>query len=164
MYCCGDPTVKTVSGEVFSKLGKDMENYVYTDMWAGPPKYDGTYDVDDSVTALIRTSGPVITVNGAWAQNIGENEQYIDFMGDKGGIRLQYGGDFTVYTTQHGSLVEYKPEFRSNNMFETEINSFIDCIKTGEKLPSHIDKAVITAKIMQGIYDSSDAHREVEIQ
>ena len=63
---------------------------IYTDMWAGPPKYDGTYDVDDSVTALIRTSGPVITVNGAWAQNIGEEDRYIDFMGDKGGIRLQY--------------------------------------------------------------------------
>ena len=55
MYCCGDPAIKTVSGETFCKLGKDMKNYVYTDMWAGPPKYDGTYDVDDSVTALIRT-------------------------------------------------------------------------------------------------------------
>ncbi len=94
MYCLNDPKPLTVSGETFCKLGKDMEGYVYRDMWAGPPQYDGVYDVDDSVTALIRTEGPVFTVTGAWAQNIDEDDKYIDFMGDKGGIRLQYGGDF----------------------------------------------------------------------
>lgn len=55
MYCCGDPKVKTVTGEAFCELGKDMKGYAYTDMWAGPPKYDGTYDVDDSVVGMIRT-------------------------------------------------------------------------------------------------------------
>ena len=59
--------------------------------------------------------------------------------------------------------MEYKPEFNTTNMFENEINAFVNCVKTGEKLASHIDKAIITAKIMQGIYDSSDAHREVVI-
>lgn len=162
MYCCGDPEIKTVSGETFCKLGKDMENYVYRSMWAGPPQYDGIYDVDDSVTGLVRTSGPVITVHGAWAQNIDENETYIDFMGDKGGIRLQYGKDFTVYTQEHGALVKYKPEFEMRNHFENEINAFIDCIKTGEKLPSHIDTVVITAKMMQALYDSADQHKEVQ--
>jgi len=43
------------------------------------------------VTGMIRTSGPVITFNGAWAQNIGEEEMFIDFMGDKACIRLHYG-------------------------------------------------------------------------
>lgn len=161
MYCCGDPRPVTVSGETFSRLGRDMEGYVYRDMWAGPPKADGIYDVEDSVTGLIRTEGPVITLHGAWAQNIGEDEMYIDFMGEKGGIRLQYGADFKVYTTKCGALVEYKPEFKSNNHFENEINAFIDCMKTGKKLPSHIDTNVITAQIMQAIYDSAENHREI---
>lgn len=151
----------TVSGETFSKLGRDIEGYVYRDMWAGPPKADGVYDVEDSVTGLIRTEGPVITLHGAWAQNIGEDEMYIDFMGDKGGIRLQYGADFKVYTTKCGALVEYKPEFKSNNHFENEINAFIDCMKTGEKLPSHIDTNVITAQIMPATYDSAESHHEI---
>ena len=162
MYCCGDPKPVTVTGEAFCKLGRDMKNYAYKSMWAENTKnVDGTYDVDDSVTALIRTEGPVITLNGAWAQNIGDSETNIDFMGDKGGIRLQYGADFKVYTTKHGALVEYKPEFKMSNHFENEINAFVDCIKTGSKLPSHIDTNVITARIMQAIYDSSDSHREV---
>ena len=163
MYCCGDPKVKTVTGEAFCELGKDMKGYAYTDMWAGPPKYDGTYDVDDSVTALIRTAGPTITVNGAWAQNIGESETYIDFMGDKAGIRLQYGADFKVYTAEHGALIEYKPEFKQRNHFENEINAFVDCVRTGEKLPSHIDTVIITAKMMQAIYDSSEQHKEITL-
>ncbi len=164
MYCTGDPAPKTVSGEVFCKLGKDMPNYVYRKMWAENTKdLNGTYDVDDSVTALIRTAGPVITVNGAWAQNIGESETYIDFMGDKGGIRLNYGGNFTYYTSEFGSLVSYTPEYNTTNMYENEINAFLDCIKTGEKLASHVDTAVITAKMMEAIYDSAEKHEEVKL-
>ena len=161
MYCCGDPRVFSVTGEVFSKLGRDMKNYAYTSMWAGPPNYNGTYDVDDSVTAMIRTAGPTITVNGAWAENIGTSEQFIDFIGDKAGIRLQYGGDFTVYTAEHGSLVEYTPKFTKRDMFQREIDSFIDCIETGEKLPSHIDTNIVTSQMMQAIYDSAKQHREI---
>lgn len=161
MYCCGDPEPRTVSGEAFSKLGSPIEDYVYTNMWAGPPNAEGTYDVDDSVTALIRTEGPVITLNGAWAQNIGEDEMFIDFIGSKAGIRLAYGSDFTVYKTEYGSLVKYKPVFKMNNHFQSEIDAFVDCIETGEKLPSHIDTAILTSKIMQAIYDSSEQHREV---
>jgi predicted dehydrogenase len=94
-------------------------------MWAGPRAPGGTYDVDDSVTALVRTKGPVLTVHGAWAQNIGESETYIDFMGDKAGIRLQYGGGFTLYTVEDGALVTYKPDFPMSDMFQNEIDSFV---------------------------------------
>ena len=164
MYCCGDPKPLTVSGEAFSKLGVNMRNYAFTDMWAGPPKYDGVYDVDDSVTALVRTAGPTITVHGAWAQNIGENEMYVDFMGTEAGIRLQYGKEFKVYTAENGALVEYQPVFKATDMFQNEIDAFIDCIKTGKKLPSHIDTVIITARIMQAIYDSAESHREIVLE
>ena len=84
-------------------------------------------------------------------------------MGDKGGIRLNYGGNFTYYTAEFGSLVSYTPEFEMSNMFENEINAFIDCIKAGEKLPSHIDTVAITARMMQAIYDSAEKHEEVKL-
>ena len=73
-YCIGQTQVNTVSGVTHSVLGKDMQNYTFIDMWAGPPDYSGTYDVEDFVSGLIRTSGPTISLNGAWAQNIGESE------------------------------------------------------------------------------------------
>ena len=130
-------------------------------MWAGPPKLDGIYDLEDSVTGLIRTEGPVITINGAWAQNIGEEDMYIDFIGDKAGVRLHYGEDFEVYTAEHGALISYKPDFTMRNHFENEINAFVDCIESGKKLSSHIDTVIITAKILQAIYDSAEQHKEI---
>ncbi len=162
MYCTGDPKAKTVSGETFCKLGKDMPNYVYKDMWSEVTKdLNGTYDVDDFVTAFIRTSGPTITINGSWAQNIGIADSYIDFLGTKAGIRLIYGGDFTVWGVKDGKLTEEKPAFEKNNAFNAELRAFVDCVRSGEKLPSHIDRNILTSKIMQGIYDSSMADREI---
>ncbi len=161
MYCCGDPVPLTVSGETFSRLGRGIEDYVCLNMWAGPRVPGGTYDVEDSVTALIRTSGPVISVHGAWAQNIGIKEQYIDFMGDKAGIRLDYGGGFTVYKAEDGALITEKPEFTMSDMYQNEIDAFIRSLQTGEKISSHIDTVIITAKVMQAIYDSSEKHREI---
>ena len=163
MYCLGDPRPVTVSGQTYSVLGRDMKNYSYLDMWAGPPDYSGVYDVEDFVTALIRTEGPTINLNGAWAQNIGVNEMYIDFLGDQAGIRLQYGKDFRIYSAKYGSIIESIPKFNSTDHFQNEIDSFIRCIQTGEKLPSHIDYAIITARIMQAIYDSSDHRAEISL-
>ena len=164
MYCCGDPKVKTVTGETFCKLGKDMENYVYTDMWAGPPQYDGTYDVDDSVTGMVRTSGPVITINGAWAQNIGEEDRYIDFMGDKGASACSTArtSPSTPRRTTPWSVIP--PNSRPAICSKNEIDGFINCIKTGEKLPSHIDTVIVTAQMMQAIYDSAEQHREIVLE
>ncbi|MEG1742577.1 MAG: Gfo/Idh/MocA family oxidoreductase [Clostridia bacterium] len=164
MYCMGDPAAKTVSAKAFSKLGVDMKNYVYEGMWAEDTKnVNGTYDVDDFITGFVRTDGPTITFNGAWAQNLGISESYIDFIGTKAGARLNYGGDFTVYTTACGGLVDFKPKFTPNQHFETEIDSFIRCIKTGEKLPSHIDTVIVTAKMMQAMYDSSAQGKEITL-
>ncbi|MDR0269743.1 Gfo/Idh/MocA family oxidoreductase [Paenibacillus sp.] len=163
MYCAGDPQPKTVSGQAYSKLGKDMPNYAYLNMWAGPPNLEGSYDVDDFVTAMIRTEGPSITVNGAWAQNIGVDEMYIDFLGDKAGIRLQYGKEFTLYSAKHGSLLESTPKYLQNNAYQEEIDQFIAGIHSGEKLPSHIDTVILSSQIIEAIYHSSEEGREISL-
>ncbi|GGF61666.1 oxidoreductase [Paenibacillus albidus] len=161
MYCLGDPLPMTVSGQTYSKLGLDIPDYSYINMWAGPPNYSGTYDVDDFVTALIRTEGPTISLNGAWAQNIGSEEMYIDLLGSKAGIRLQYGKGFKVYGAKDGVLLETTPTYKSDEMFQDEIDSFLECIRTGEKLASHIDTVILSSRIIQGIYDSSELNREI---
>ena len=130
-------------------------------MWAGPPKYDGTYDVDDSVTALVRTAGPVITVHGAWAQNINENECYIDFMGDKGGIRLHYGKDFEWWTVEDGTLMKKQPLYKIPDMYQKEDEAFLAAIETGEHTKTHIDNILESAKLLQALYDSAEQKKEL---
>lgn len=163
MYCCGDPKAKTVSAEKFCKLGNPIEDYTYVNMWARPTITGGICDVEEGITGMVRSEGPVITFNGAWAQNIGEEEMFIDFIGDKAGIRLTYGGDFVLYGTENGMLTKVEYSAKGSQMFENEINAFIDCIKSGEKLPSHIDTNIVTAKLMDAIYRSAETHREVEL-
>lgn len=163
MYCCGDPKTKTVSAETFTKLGSPIRDYVYVDMWAGPETPDGIYDVEEGVTGMIRTEGPIVTFNGAWAQNIAENEMFIDFMGTKGGARLQYGQEFTLYSTKNGMLTTTKFKGQEKPMFQEEIDAFVDCVESGKKLVSHIDTNIITAKMMDAIYRSANEHKEVEL-
>lgn len=161
MYCCSDPKPLTVSGNAFCRLGKNMKEYVYKNMWAGPPDYNGRYDVDDSVTALIRTEGPTITLNGAWAQNIDHEEMFIDFLGDKAGIRLNYGSDFEIFGVKDGQLFNEKPDYDRTNSYSCEINAFVDNVINGGKLQSSIDNVIPSARILQAIYDSSDNNREI---
>ena len=163
LYCLGDPKLLTASGEAFCKLGKDMKNYTYTSMWAEDTKNveTGIYDVDDSVTGLVRTEGATLSFNGAWAQNIGVNETFIDFMGDKGGVRLQYCGKYTYYTARDGMLIEEKPDYVLNGMHHDEVIDFVECVRKGERNRNDIKYAVGTSKILQAIYDSSATHREI---
>jgi len=164
MYCLDDPAVKTVSGKGFCKLAKNMREYEYTGMWAENTKnLDGVYDVDDFVTGFIRTEGSTITLNGAWAQNIGETETYIDFIGTKAGIRLKYGGDFQLYKIENGELKPHTFDYPKWDMFQKEIDSFVDTVKTKQKLASNIDKAVITTRMMQALYDSSEQEKEIAL-
>ncbi|MCL2300959.1 MAG: Gfo/Idh/MocA family oxidoreductase, partial [Firmicutes bacterium] len=164
LYCCGEPKPLTASGEAFCRLGKNIKDYTYLSMWASRTKAaEGVYDVDDSVTGLVRTAGPVITLHGAWAQNIGESDTYIDFMGDKGGIRLDYCGEFVYYTAQDGALVRTSPKLPKSDMYETEINSFVDSVLTRVPNQAYIDNTIQASKIIDGIYRSSEGHVEVAI-
>ena len=164
LYCLGDPTPLTCSGEAFCKLGKDMKNYVCTGMWASDTVNleSGTYDVDDFVSGFVRTSGASISFNGAWAQNIGKSECFVDFIGTKAGIRLDYGGKFTIYGTKGDMLTETIPDYASKGFdYEGEVHSFVQSVLTRKPNQACIDNAVITSKLMDALYRSSEEHREI---
>ena len=162
LYCLGDPEPKSVSAAAFSKLGCDIENYKYRYMWSEDTKdVNGVFDVDDSVTALIRTEGPVISLHGSWAQNIEEREQFLDFIGTEAGIRLNYCGDFRMFSVKDGEFVTEEWVTPESDMYRDEISTFLNAVRTGEDTRANIDYAIKTSKIMQGIYDSSDEGREI---
>jgi predicted dehydrogenase len=161
-YVLGEHTkARTVSGATYGELGSQIQDYTYTSMWAGPPKRDGTFNVDDFVTGLIRTTGPTISLNGAWAQNIGENAMFIEFLGSKAGVKLQYGGDFKLYSTKNGMLLESETKFESQNMFEEEIKSFLTSVSENKKDRGNIDYIMTTTKVLDALYESSTVGREV---
>ncbi len=162
-YCINPDRVLSVSSNTYSELAKNMEEYAFEDMWAGPPNYNGVYDVEEFVTGLIRTTGPTINFNGAWAQNIGESAMFIEFLGDKGGIKLQYGGNFTFYTSKNGVLYEIVPAYPVSDMFYDEIDSFLKSSAENRKDRANIDNILITSQVMDAIYESAQLDREVTL-
>lgn len=160
-YCIGQPKIKTVSGEIHSVLGTPLEEYAFIDMWAGPPDYGGVYDVEDFVTGLVRTEGPTLSLNGAWAQNLGETAMFVEFLGDKAGVKLQYGGDFKVYSARNGVLFETAPTFSKADMFYDEIDSFIQSTRQTVKDRANIDNVLITSEVMEALYQSSALGKEI---
>lgn len=165
LYCLGEPRPLTCSGEAYGKLGSAMKDYVYTSMWAEDTKdTDGVFDVDDFVTGFVRTEGASITFTGAWAQNIGERECFVDFLGTKAGIRMQYGGKFVMWSTMGDMLTKVEPDYSSTGFdYAAEIKSFVESHLSGVPNQAHIDRAIVTSEIMDALYRSSEEHREVKL-
>ena len=160
LYILGGAELKSVSANTYCEMAKDMKAYKYTGMWAEETKRieDGVNDVDDFVTGFIRTNKASISFNGAWAQNIAKRDTYIDFLGDKGGVRLDYCGHFTFFKDD---LTEERPEFDIPDMYYREDSDFLDACETGRRNRSHISEILESAKLLDAIYQSADEKREI---
>lgn len=160
LYILGSPDLKTLTANAYNEMAKDIKSYTYKSMWAEDTMNpEGTNDVDDMVTGFIRTSGSSISFNGAWAQNIGKGEAFIDFMGDKGGARLDYGRKFTFWSGD--TLESFEPEYDIPNMYLCEDEAFFESCKTGEKNRSHIDNILNSMRLLDTLYQSAEQGKEI---
>ena len=165
LYILGSPKLKTVTCDAYNEMAKDMKAYNYPvgTMWAEDTKdiENGVNDVDDFITGHVRTDKASISFNGAWAQNVKKNDMYIDFMGDKGGARLTYGGLFEFYD---GATLETKAEeYEIPNAYLKEDIAFLDSIDTGVKDKNHIDYILESMKLLDNLYKSAELKKEIEL-
>jgi predicted dehydrogenase len=162
LYILGSPDLKTLTANAYNEMAKDIKSYTYKSMWAEETMDpEGTNDVDDMVTGFIRTSGSSISFNGAWAQNIGKGEAFIDFMGDKGGARLDYGRRFTFWSGD--TLESFEPEYDIPNMYVREDEAFFESCTTGEKNRSHIDNILNSMRLHDTLYQSAERGEEIRL-
>ncbi len=161
LYALGGAKLKNVTCDAYCEMAKDMKSYKYTGMWAEDTKdiENGTKDVDDFISGYVRTDKASISFTGAWAQNVGVNEMYIDFLGDKKGIRLNYGGHFTEWSGE--TLEATVDETEIPNMYLCEDRAFINSVKTGVKDKNNIENILESAKLLDTLYRSSDEKREI---
>ena len=164
LYILGGAKIETVTGDTYSEMAKDMKSYKYKNMWAEDTKNveTGVNDVDDFVTGHIRTDKGTISFNGAWAQNLDKTEMFIDFLGDKKGARLAYCGQFEV--TDSETLETIQTSHDIPNMYQKEDEAFLEAMRTGVKTRSHIDNVLQSAKLLQAIYDSAAAKKEISFE
>ena len=163
LYVLGGAKLKNVTCDAYSEMAKDMKSYKYTSMWAEETANveNGVNDVDDFITGYVRTDKASISFNGAWAQNIDKAEMYVDFLGDKGGARLDYGGKFTFY--DGATLETITPEYDIPDMYECESRAFIESCNSGVKNRIHIDNILESAKLLDVLYKSAEIKKEIEL-
>lgn len=164
LYILGDARIKSLTCDAYSEMAKDMKSYRYTSMWAEDTAdvEHGANDVDDFITGYIRTDRASISFNGAWAQNIHQDEMFIDFMGDQGGARLTYGKRFEFYDGQ--TLQTFAPEYDIPDMYLQESIAFLESVRTGVKNRSNIDRVLESAKLLDALYASAAQKKELEVQ
>ena len=161
LYILGGAKLKNLTCDAYCEMAKDMKTYKYENMWAEDTANieNGTNDVDDFVSGHIRTDKASISFNGAWAQNIKKDEMFIDFLGDKCGARLTYGGKFEIYNGV--TLETIQPEYDIPDMYLYEDRAFVESVKTGEKNRSNIVNILESAKLLDALYQSAEKKQEI---
>ena len=151
------------SAKVYTKFGAPMKDYHYISMWAGPPNYDGTFDVDDYAAGFIRFgSKATLSFEIAWACNA-EEESYIELLGDKGGVKI--GTEKTILRTEVDNMIADTELFfdRERNRFASQMEKFIAAVQGKGEVAATGEQGVILMEILDAIYKSSDMDCEVEI-
>lgn len=163
LYILGGAKLKTVTCNAYCEMARDMKAYRYTGMWAEDTANteSGVNDVDDFITGYIRTDKASISFNGAWAQNVGEKEMFIDILGDKGGARLQYGGQFTFWDAD--TLKSSVSDHSIPDMYRAEDEAFLRSTESGVKDKNHIDNVLESARLLDALYLSAEKNEEIKL-
>ena len=157
-----DPTA--VSAQTYAKFGVRMGGYVYSSMWAGPPKLDGVCDVDDYATGLVRF-GDRATLNFeiAWAANA-QDASVVEVLGTEGGLRCLDGEPLTLLTEHNGRLADIKLDTANvKGGFGVQAANFAAACRGEADPKTPADHGVTLCKLMEGIYASSEGNREVAV-
>ena len=159
------------SGHVVSCFGSPIESYLYEEMWAGPPKCDGVFDVEDGAVALVRfANGMTLELNVTWAVNLPEDvlpSGIAIFGRDSGCFFELFGKELRIATEEDSKLVELTPKFTCEDVevvsWARQYAQFIAAVEDG--VPPHADAASgrRVQSVIEAIYRSSDARSEVSV-
>ncbi len=164
MFISGKWNPTSVSAKTYAKFGCDIGNYRYVGMWAGPPKTDGIFDVEDYSTGMIRFGDKTtLAFEIAWAANAME-EQYIEILGDRAGVRFFDGKPLKILTEHEERPADIIPQYADEGSpFQLQARKFSAACR-GEVPPAATAAEGVTVmKTIDAIYASSEQNREINL-
>ena len=171
LHLMGHPRVLRVSGATYATFGRRMKGYAYTNMWAGPPDFSGTCDVEDHVTALLRCEGgATIELNSTWAMNIPDNAlpDGIALFGEAGGCRFGLQDrSLTLATEALGAPADLTPHFVADDpmqqAWDAQARAFQTLLERGGEPVATAAQGRAVQAVIDAIYRSAAEGREVEV-
>jgi len=162
MWATGLWNPTRVSARTYAKFGSPMQDYHYISMWAGPPNYAGTFDVDDYAAGFVRFGDQAtLSFEVAWAANAND-EQMLEILGTKGGLKV--GGDTVLLTEVDNMLADIKLNFDNKaDGFAKELTKFVAAAKGQGEPAATGEQGVVAMKLIDAIYKSSKLNQEVTV-
>ncbi|MCC3376186.1 Gfo/Idh/MocA family protein [Cohnella sp. REN36] len=163
-YLMGKPKVKSVSGNVYNKLGnrsnvKGLSFYKAAD-------YDPTVNtVEDMANALIRfENGASLLVDVSYTLHAMKDESSVKVYGTKGGFEIDPEVQYT--TERHDTIVNVSPQtdnkgFNFAKAFQAEIDLFVSAVLEGKEPISPVEDGVEITKILRAVYESAEQGKEI---
>lgn len=165
MFLGGQWQPTSVSASTYSKFGPRMKDYRFVKMWAGPPKLDGKFDVEDYATGFVRfPKGVTMSFEIVWAANA-PDESFVEVLGDQGGGRVMHDGPLTILTENQGFVADLCPKLDTRPApFHVQAQKFLAACRGECKPAATGEQGVVAMKLIDAIYASSEAGKEVKIR
>ena len=165
LYALDYPDVESVFGITRAEFGTH-EGYVDPDGWG-----DGTggFEVEDSVTALVRCAGgKTVSLEVSWAATREETDECF-VRGTDAGARLSLGGDeLTIYDTGSQGVDHYRECTHEGSLepdgWRGSDELFLDAVADGRAPELNtVEEALTVQRVMDGIYRSSESGDAVRL-
>lgn len=158
-YFMGKPKPIAVSAVTYDKIGDYQTKGV--SRWVAFDANNIVFETEDSASGLLRfENGASMIFEVSWAINAKDVGMYAQIFGSKAGARIN---PLEIYGEEENYLVDSKPIIRDENIFDNEINHFIDCIKEGKQPIATAEDGYFVQKMLNGIYDSAKLGKEVNL-
>ncbi len=125
-------------------------------------------DVEDSSFVLIRfQNGSTISIETSWTLHRSSDMFYVNVYGRDGSTSIN---PLRIYKNMHDTLVNVtpvkieKPANVFKRTYEYELNNFFNSVQTGKPSLSDGSESLDRMKIVDAIYESAKAGKEIEIK
>jgi len=152
LYLMGFPEPLSVSASTYAEIGTQGLGF-----WGKPCKFD----VEDLGVGLVKfKNGATLLLEASWALNT-QDESYIKLMGTQGGAILDPP---TIFKNQDNILTDTKVYFNKTEPYNLEIANFIEAIREKKAPMATGDQGLVSLKILEAMYKSSETKKEVFIK
>ena len=159
MHVLGFPKPIAVSGQTYQMFGKRKDVLGLMGQW----DYKN-FTVEDFAVAQIRfDNGSTLTLESSFVANQEERDKMtFQILGDKGGA--QYN-PLKMYTERNKTLLDITPAYLPSGVqaHHEEIKSFVQSVIDDTPVYTPGEEALEITRIIDAIYESSEAGREIRL-
>ena len=157
-YTIGSPEPLSAFGNIWTYMGNKPSN-VFS-MW---PNWDHkTYTVEDLAVGMLRMkNGTMIQVESAFATHVEKDLFTFQIFGEKGGATYE---PITIFQDHAGTMLNSTPAFVPKvEIFPHKMRHFVDVCLYDRKCEAPAEHGLMVQKMLDGIYASAAAGKEVQI-